>query len=271
MKIGSVVEYLLNKYPLEYASDFDSGKLGLILGSKNIELTNILLTLDLNSDVVDDAISKNCNLIIAHHPYFFHPVSKINYDSEQGVTIKKMMINNISLYCMHTNFDVLDGGVNDTLTKLLELDDVKVVNSTVGKDNFLRYGNLKEKKSLGQLINFVEERFDLPVVRYVGRLDKVIKTVGIVGGGGGSERDTLIASNYCDCYISGEFRLSSGQLAKSVGLTLIEVNHGVEKLSMFSLKKELENNFNCDINVTDVNTDPFSTLDNVIMTEKSID
>lgn len=271
MKIGSVVEYLLNNYPLEYASDFDSGKLGLVLGSKNIELTNVLLTLDLNSDVVDDAINKNCNLIIAHHPYFFHPISKINYDSEQGLTIKKMMMNNISLYCMHTNFDVLDGGVNDTLTRILELDDVKIINSIVGKDNFLRYGNLKEKMPLSQLINYVEEKFNLPVIRYVGRLDKIINTVGIVGGGGGSERDTLIASNYCDCYISGEFRLSSGQIAKSVGLTLIEVNHGVEKLSMISLKEELKKYFDCEINITDVNTDPFNTLNNVIIKEKRID
>lgn len=258
MKVGCIVDYLLKKYPLEYASDFDSGKLGLVIGSKNIELTNVMLALDLNLDVVNDAINKGCNLIIAHHPYFFHPITKINYDSEQGQVIRKMIMNNINLYCMHTNFDVLDGGINDTLTKLLKLENVQIINGEVGKDNFLRYGNLSSPMTLDRLIDYVKECFELTDVKYIGRLDKVIKTVGIIGGGGGSERDVLAASFKCDCYISGEFRLSSGQLAKSIGLSLIEVNHGVEKLSMYPLKEELDKEFLVDTIVTNVNTDPFN-------------
>lgn len=257
MKIGNVVDYLMTKYPLEYASDFDSGKLGLVFGSKNIDLTNIMLTLDLNLQVVTNAIENNCNLIIAHHPYFFHPITRINYDSEQGQVIKKMISNNICLYCMHTNFDCLDGGVNDTLTKILELEEVEIINGEAGKDNFLRYGRLPNSMLLSKLISYVKDKFNLDGVRYVGDLNKRISTVGIIGGGGGSEKDTLTASRYCDCYISGEFRLSSGQVARSYGLTLIEVNHGVEKLSMYPLKEELDDLFNVNSIVTNINTDPF--------------
>ena len=260
MKVGKIVDYLMEKYPLHFASDFDNGKLGLVMGSKNFELTNVMLTLDLNLEVVNDAIKNNCNFIIAHHPYFFHPIARINYDSEQGQVIKKMISNDISLYCMHTNFDVLDGGINDTLTKLLKLEDVKVINGEVGKDNFLRYGKLAKPMKLSELIEYVKDVFKVDGVKWVGRLDKMISTVGIIGGGGGSERDTNEASRYCDCYISGEFRLSSGQLAKSIGLSLIEVNHGVEKLSMIPLKEELDNAFNISSVITLVNTDPFCIM-----------
>lgn len=258
MKVKEINDYLLEKYPLSFADDFDNGKLGLVFGSQNNDVTKILYSLDLTLEVVEEAIDNKCELIVAHHPYFFHPISKINYDNEQGRIIKKMLEHNLNLFCMHTNFDVADGGVNDTLTKLLKLNEVKVVNDVVGKQNYLRYGKLPVSMSLDELIEYVKKNFHIDFVRYVGKTDKKIKTIGIIGGSGGSERDvTLAMINHCDCYISGEFRLSSGQLAKSYGMTLIEVPHGIEKLSLLPLQRKIEEELGISGIISKIDTDPF--------------
>ena len=83
MKVKEINDYLLEKYPLSFADDFDNGKLGLVFGSQNNDVTKILYSLDLTLEVVEEAIDNKCELIVAHHPYFSHPISKINYDNEQ--------------------------------------------------------------------------------------------------------------------------------------------------------------------------------------------
>ena len=63
MFVRDVCNYLEEKYPKINAEDFDQPRIGLTIGSENIEVKNILFSLDLNEEVVDEAIKKDCNLI----------------------------------------------------------------------------------------------------------------------------------------------------------------------------------------------------------------
>ena len=58
MLVKDVKEYLDVRFPKENAEDFDQGSIGLAIGSGKIEVTNILLALDLNMEVLNEAISK---------------------------------------------------------------------------------------------------------------------------------------------------------------------------------------------------------------------
>lgn len=265
MYINDIVNYLNNRFPKENAEEFDQGSIGLAIGSPNDKVFNVLLALDLNIDVVKEAISKNCNLIITHHPFLFNGIQKILFESEKGAIIKLMCQQSISLYSMHTNYDVGEGGVNDTLAKMLGIKNIKIINDSASKGNYLRYGNIDEI-TLGELVNKVKDTFNLDGVKVLGDLDKKIKTIGIVGGGGGRTPDILNAKECeLDCYITGEVHLNNSQLADYYNLSLIEVRHGIEKFAFVSLIEELKKlvsfpGSNINIYISDVETDRFKYL-----------
>ena len=246
MLVRDVCSYLDKRFPKETAEESDLPRIGLIIGSGDIEVKNILLTLDLNYEVVNKAIKKGCNMIIAHHPYLFEPLYRILFDTEKGKVIELMFKHQISLYVMHTNLDVGENGVNDSLAQKLELENVKAING-YEQGSYLRIG--ETDTTLKRLANKVKDKFDLSGVRVLGDLNQDIKKVGIVGGSGGRVLDILTAKNAgCDCYITGEIHLNCSQFADEIGLCLIEVNHGVEKFVFEFLEEELEEKLKLEFN-----------------------
>ena len=258
MKIKNITSFLDNLYPSSLASDFDQNKIGLVIGDDALEVKNILLSLDLTLEVVKEAISKNANLIICHHPFIFEPIAKILFNSKEGKILNLMFQEKISLYVMHTNLDVGENGVNDTLASLLKLTKITGV---VAKDSFLRCGTTDI--TLQGLTNLVKNKFDLIMVRVVGPLDRLITRVGIVGGSGGQSEiiDEAITKG-CDCLITGEIKLHIAQYAVDNDLCLIEVNHGVEKFVFNNLKEILKTNLNLEskIFISEINTDPLLAI-----------
>lgn len=255
MKISRIVSYLDNRFPKDLAWEQDLERIGLVIGDANIDVKNVLLTLDLTLDVLEEAISKDANLIICHHPLIFNPVFKIFFQSQLGKILSLMFKHQISLYVMHTNLDIGVGGVNDVLAKRLGITNVQGV---VEKDSYLRYGEIKAV-SLLELAEIVKKEFNLRGVRMVGDENKKITTVGIIGGAGGREDEILNALNHqLDCYITGEIRLSAAQLAQENNLALIEINHGVEKYVFDNLTVDLEKDLGLknQVFITSIETDP---------------
>ncbi len=253
MKINDIVVYLEQKFPYEIAEDFDQPRIGFILGNTNTKLSGVLLTLDLTIAVANEALSKQCNLIIAHHPFIFEPLYKITNDTEKGNIINFMIKNNLSLYVMHTNFDVGINGINDTLGKMLSINCPHYECGLKGK--FLRAGNISPK-SLKDVAELVKATFGYKAVKVFGDENKTVNTLGIVGGSGAHVEDILVAINEkCDCYITGEIKHSNALLSLYHNLSLIEVPHGIEKFGLISLKKILTDEFNINIEICDFNTD----------------
>ncbi len=114
--------------PKSYALDGDP--VGLHVGQLNRPVEKVLVTLDVNEAVVDEAIEKGANLIIAHHPPIFRPLKNIATDTVQGKMFEKCIKNDITIYAAHTNLDVAEGGVNDMLAEKLELLETKVLAET---------------------------------------------------------------------------------------------------------------------------------------------
>ncbi|WP_145523462.1 Nif3-like dinuclear metal center hexameric protein [Virgibacillus sp. SK37] len=111
---NSNVFQLMEKWaPKHLAYDWDN--VGLQVGSYHQNVNKIMVTLDVLETVVDEAIQKGVNLIIAHHPLLFKPIKQINFDSPQGRLIRKLIDHQITVYAAHTNLDAAIGGVNDML------------------------------------------------------------------------------------------------------------------------------------------------------------
>lgn len=265
MLVGDVINYLEERFPRANAEDFDQPRIGFVVGSKSITVNNILLALDLTYEVVTEAINKNCNMIITHHPFIFDPLFKLIFEDEKSMIISKLFEHQISVYSMHTNLDVARGGVNDVLVKMLGVSNIKSLYD-VEKGNFLKYGEIEEV-TLEEFAKNCKKAFKLTGVKVFGDLNKKIKTVGIIGGSGahiGDLNDAIKAN--LDAYVTGEIKLSNAQYAYSKGLNLIEVNHGVEKFVFNNVKEELTSKFkelydySKEIIVSDVETDKFTFI-----------
>lgn len=124
MTCSKIFKYIEDWAPKEIAWNKDN--IGLQIGSAEREIKNILLSLDLNMKVVDEAIRKDCNLIITHHPLLFNPLRKINIDSDlTSKLIEKLIKHDITLFSAHTNFDFTKDGVSFQLAKTVGLENIK--------------------------------------------------------------------------------------------------------------------------------------------------
>ncbi|MHC5251788.1 Nif3-like dinuclear metal center hexameric protein [Listeria kieliensis] len=101
--------------------------IGLQLGDLSKKVRKIMFTLDVLEEVVDEAIEQGVDMIIAHHPFLFRPVHKIDMETAQGRMIRKLIKHDIIVFAAHTNLDIARGGVNDILADLLELKDTEVI------------------------------------------------------------------------------------------------------------------------------------------------
>lgn len=128
MKIpnGHEVIQLFEQFaPKELAMEGD--KIGLLVGSLNQPVKNVLVALDVVENVVDEAIDKDAQLIISHHPLIYHPLKTIRTEESYGRIISKLLKHDIALYAAHTNLDVTFGGVNDLLAEKLGLQETEVL------------------------------------------------------------------------------------------------------------------------------------------------
>ena len=119
MLINDVLSSLEELAPLSYAEDFDN--VGLLVGDKQTTVTGILVTHDTLETVVDEAIEKNCNLIVSFHPIVFSGIKKFNGQDYVNRVVVKAIKNDIAIYATHTALDNVKHGVNRTIADKLSL------------------------------------------------------------------------------------------------------------------------------------------------------
>ena len=92
-----------------------------------MELTGALVTLDVTEEVIDEAISKKANLVVAHHPVIFGGLKSLTGKSMSERIILKAVRNNIAIYAAHTNIDAVHDGVNGKICEKLALQKCRVL------------------------------------------------------------------------------------------------------------------------------------------------
>lgn len=138
---------------------------GLLTGDANTKVSGVLLTLDCTEEVIDEAIKKKCNMVIAHHPIIFSGLKKLNGKNYIERSIIKAIKNDILIYAIHTNLDNIYNGVNAKIAEKLGLVNTKVLAPLSGK--------------LLKLVTFVPEK----------EAEKVRNAIFNAGGGVISEYD----------------------------------------------------------------------------------
>ncbi|PLS01175.1 Nif3-like dinuclear metal center hexameric protein [Neobacillus cucumis] len=105
----------------------EGDKIGLQIGRLNKRVERVMIALDVLENVIDEAIEKDVQLIIAHHPMIYRPLKNLLTDTTQGKMIEKLLKHDIAVYAAHTNLDVAKGGVNDLLAEALGLEDAEIL------------------------------------------------------------------------------------------------------------------------------------------------
>ena len=119
MRIKDITSYLETLAPLSYQESYDNS--GLIVGDPNWEVKGVLVSLDCIESIIDEAIAKGCNLIVAHHPIVFSGLKKLNGKNYIERTVIKAIKNDIGIYAIHTNLDNVALGVNKRIADQLGL------------------------------------------------------------------------------------------------------------------------------------------------------
>lgn len=157
MKTGNVIKYLEQWAPPGAAWEKDN--IGVQIGSKNRNISKIFLCLELNEKALKEAIKKNCNFIITHHPFIFTPLKRIDTANHQSQLIEILIKNDITLFSAHTNLDFTKEGVSYTLADVLGLKNIRFLEN--------------EKENQFKLVVFVPEK----------DIEKVSDAVYAAGGG----------------------------------------------------------------------------------------
>ncbi len=134
MIVQDVIKHLEELSPLAYAEDFDN--VGLLVGDRNNSVTGILVTLDTLEEVVEEAIQKNCNLIVSFHPIIFTGLKKITGKTYVERVILKAIQHRISIFAIHTALDNSNVGVNNMICEKLDLINRQILipkNNTIKK------------------------------------------------------------------------------------------------------------------------------------------
>lgn len=247
MILNDILKKIESKYPLEIQYSWDNS--GLNIGDKGQDVRNILLTLEITEKTVDEAIEKNIDLIISHHPFIFSKLNKINNDDIKGKLIYKLIKNSVSVYCMHTNYDLAFEGLNDYFMKLIGANTTSILevegslNSYEDGNNYGlgRVGNLSKEVSIEGFISYLKEKLQISHLRYIGDENKRIKNIAVVTGAG-AEFFEKAKDMGVDLFISGDMKYHQAMDALEMGISVIDCGHyGSEHIFVDSIKEFLEN------------------------------
>jgi dinuclear metal center YbgI/SA1388 family protein len=132
-KIKEIIAVLEEMAPLAYAEDFDN--VGLLVGDQEAIATAVLVCHDALENVIEEAIAKNCNLVVCFHPILFSGLKKITGKNYVERAIIKAIKNDIAIYAVHTALDNHKDGVNKIFCNALGLVNTKIL---IPKQNFIR-------------------------------------------------------------------------------------------------------------------------------------
>lgn len=139
MLIKNVIAELAFIAPPSLQESYDNA--GLITGHPDWTCQGVLCTLDATEEVILEAISKGCNLVVAHHPILFRGVKKLNGKNYVEKAIITAIKNDVAIYACHTNLDNVATGVNKKIADKLGLENTSIL--------------LPKEQQLLQLITFV--------------------------------------------------------------------------------------------------------------------
>lgn len=252
---------------------YHNDPVGLHFGRLDQDIHKILVTLDVRPETVQEAIDKDCDFIVAHHPVIFHAPNRLTEDDPQQAMYAQIIRHEIGVYCAHTSLDSTPGGMNDWLADAYGITDTKVLvphedHYTDQAGNMVgmgRIGNLKTPLPLRDFIQQIKNVHHLDGLRVVSpNLDQTVSRVAVLGGDGGSFYRQALKLG-AEVYITGDVYYHTAHDILAAGLTVIDPGHHMESICKSHLTALIRDwaqkeQWQIAVESSIMNTDPFQFM-----------
>lgn len=261
VNVGEVLDYINKVAPWGYAEEWDN--VGLMVGSRSYPVKKVLTCLDVTNGVIEEAIRQKADLVVSHHPFLFSKLNRMDFDTLKGRQIYELIKNNICVVSAHTNLDVAEGGVNDTLAGALGLSNCDILKSYIPNkfDIDLGLGKVGELPSPLDFKDFIlkiKKGLQISNVRIIGSQPQKVKKAGVFCGSFDGDLYSVKSRNV-DVLVTGDIKYHTALDAAEMGLCIVDVGHfGSEYLIVKKLYELLTERFKeIEVNCSKVERDPF--------------
>lgn len=241
--VSDVIAFLECVAPPALAEDWDN--VGLLVGRRDSVVQNVLTCLTLTPDVADEAIRRNVQLVVTHHPVLFRGAKKICDATVEGRMVLQLVENQVAVYSPHTSFDSAAGGINQQLAELFGLTSVKPIrplpeDASLGRG---RWGILEKGGSLKAFLSKVKVAVSANYLEFTGAADAAVSQVAVACGSASEfMRDAIRLG--CDTFVTGEARFHAAVEARAEGINLILLGHySSERPAVESLAAIIQSEF----------------------------
>lgn len=255
--VQQVYETMQAIAPLELAEHWDNPGLLVDCGGP---VHRVLVALDITPEVVAEAASRQCEVIVSHHPVIFDPLKKIG---PQDVAFRLVQAG-ISAVCMHTNLDAAEGGVNEVLAGIFGMRDWEVFADgcgRVGEVDPITVPELARKAQavLGGRCN--RPRSGPAVQVKFADTGRTVRRLAVISGAGGSMFEDALAVG-ADCLLTGEANHHAAIDAVRLGLSLVAAGHYATEFPVCAaIADRLRTAFpELEVRVSGENRDPFTYI-----------
>jgi dinuclear metal center YbgI/SA1388 family protein len=131
MTIGEIINMLETVAPPSLQESWDNA--GLLTGRMTTDCSGVLISLDVTDAVLQEAVRRGCNLVVAHHPMIFRGLKRIDEDEPTGRLTAFAIRHELAVYAMHTNLDNVMDGVNGVLADRFGLTDRRILQPMPGQ------------------------------------------------------------------------------------------------------------------------------------------
>ncbi|TLG76788.1 Nif3-like dinuclear metal center hexameric protein [Culicoidibacter larvae] len=258
MKLQNVIDVLEALYPSYLRVDNDP--VGLQVGSRQQAVTKILVSMDVDMDVVHEAVAIGADCIISYHALLYAGIHSVDFEDHKGAVVAELIRQGIAVYSLHSRLDTAADGLGQWLAESIGLQNTRVFLPTINEQfGFGRVGELAAAMSVADVTALVKDVFNVKCVRFIGDNEAMIKRVAIVGGSGEEFYPEAVAAEV-DLYITGDITFHTAQDAKNSGLNMLDIGHYAEHIVSEKLQQILSKAVGIPVVATTVNTDPFECL-----------
>ena len=205
MKVKDIVAMLEAEVPLAWQESYDNA--GLAVGSPEAEVERVLIALDATEEVVEEAISEGCQMVVTHHPIIFRPIKRLADENRQQRTIANAIRHGIALYAAHTNLDSAPHrGISHHLAALLGLNVVSLLEpSGVEGVGIGVVGELPEAVPTEEFLVRIKDVLGVVALRHSTVRIDTVQRVAICSGSGGGLIEAAEKSG-ADLYLAADFK-----------------------------------------------------------------
>lgn len=205
LKVRDIAAAIEEFAPKSLQESYDNS--GLQVGNPEMDVSAVLLCLDVTEEILDEALRRKCNLIVSHHPLLFSGLKRISGETPTERIVIKALKHNIAIYASHTNLDSTLEGVSYEIAHLLKMTNLSVLCPNPGNPSagLGIIGDIVPAPKL-EFLRKAKCALNVAHLRYSAQSPHiVVRRVALCGGGGASMIRDAIARG-ADALLTGDLK-----------------------------------------------------------------